>query len=297
MKKIVYISGGIGGAKLAKGFYGVDDIELSIVINTGDDENIHGIKLSPDIDSVMYSLAGIEGEFGWGQKEDTFNVSNFYKKYKTQLFSIGDKDLALKLFRNQMFNDGKTLTEITKFFTDFYNLNCTLLPMTNDKVQTTLTTVNNEILSFQEYFVEKKADPKLKKIDYVGSDSANITSEVSSVLKKADQVIIGPSNPFLSIGPILSIDKIRKLIVSHNNVVVVSPFINNKALKGPSDKNFKDFGFQPNIEGLKVFYQDIANQFIVHENENEEENVFSKNILFSEESVAVNLAKEIVQNV
>ena len=297
MKKIVYISGGIGGAKLAKGFYGVDDIELSIVINTGDDENIHGIKLSPDIDSVMYSLAGIEGEFGWGQKEDTFNVSNFYKKYKTQLFSIGDKDLALKLFRNQMFNDGKTLTEITKFFTDFYNLNCTLLPMTNDKVQTTLTTVDNEILSFQEYFVEKKANPKLKKIDYVGSDSANITSEVSSVLKKADQIIIGPSNPFLSIGPILSINKIRKLIVSHNNVVVVSPFINNKALKGPSDKNFKDFGFQPNIEGLKVFYQDIANQFIVHENENEEENVFSKNILFSEESVAVNLAKEIVQNV
>ena len=297
MKKIVYISGGIGGAKLAKGFYGVDDIELSIVINTGDDENIHGIKLSPDIDSVMYSLAGIEGEFGWGQKEDTFNVSNFYKKYKTQLFSIGDKDLALKLFRNQMFYDGKTLTEVTKFFTDFYNLNCTLLPMTNDKVQTTLTTVNNEILSFQEYFVEKKADPKLKKIDYVGSDSANITSEVSSVLKKADQIIIGPSNPFLSIGPILSINKIRKLIVSHNNVVVVSPFINNKALKGPSDKNFKDFGFQPNIEGLKVFYQDIANHFIVHENENEEENVFSKNILFSEESVAVNLAKEIVQNV
>ena len=297
MKKIVYISGGIGGAKLAKGFYGVDDIELSIIINTGDDENIHGIKLSPDIDSVMYSLAGIEGEFGWGQKEDTFNVSNFYKKYKTQLFSIGDKDLALKLFRNQMFYDGKTLTEVTKFFTDFYNLNCTLLPMTNDKVQTTLSTVNNEILSFQEYFVEKKADPKLKKIDYVGSDSANITSEVSSVLKKADQIIIGPSNPFLSIGPILSINKIRKLIVSHNNVVVVSPFINNKALKGPSDKNFKDFGFQPNIEGLKVFYQDIANQFIVHENENEEENVFSKNILFSEESVAVNLAKEIVQNV
>ena len=297
MKKIVYISGGIGGAKLAKGFYGVDDIELSIVINTGDDENIHGIKLSPDIDSVMYSLACIEGEFGWGQKEDTFNVSNFYKKYKTQLFSIGDKDLALKLFRNQMFNDGKTLTEITKFFTDFYNLNCTLLPMTNDKVQTTLTTVNNEILSFQEYFVEKKADPKLKKIDYVGSDSANITSEVSNVLKKADHIIIGPSNPFLSIGPILSIKKIRKLIVSHKNVTVVSPFINNKALKGPSDKNFKDFGFQPNIEGLKVFYQDIANQFIVHENENEEENVFSKNILFSEESVAVNLAKEIVQNV
>ena len=297
MKKIVYISGGIGGAKLAKGFYGLDDIELSIVINTGDDENIHGIKLSPDIDSVMYSLAGIEGEFGWGQKEDTFSVSNFYKKYKTQLFSIGDKDLALKLFRNQMFNDGKTLTEITKFFTDFYNLNCTLLPMTNDKVQTTLTTVDNEILSFQEYFVEKKADPKLKKIDYVGSDSANITSEVSSVLKKADQIIIGPSNPFLSIGPILSIKKLRKLIVSHNNVVVVSPFINNKALKGPSDKNFKDFGFQPNIEGLKIFYQDIANQFIVHENENEEENVFSKNILFSEESVAVNLAKEIVQHV
>lgn len=296
MKKIAYISGGIGGAKLAKGFYALENIDLSIVINTGDDENIHGVKLSPDIDSVMYALAGIEGEFGWGQKDDTFNVSTLYKQYQEQEFSVGDKDLALKLYRNQLINEGKTLTEVTRSFTEFYNLNCTLLPMSNDKIKTTLTTIDDEVLSFQEYFVERKAVPKLKKVDYLGSEEANITDEVSMALTKADQIIIGPSNPILSIGPILSIQKIKEIILSHDDVTVVSPFINEKALKGPSDKNFNDFGFEANIKGLKDFYKDIANQFFVHENEELEENVRTWNILFSDKSVAIKLAKEILKN-
>ena len=115
-------------------------------------------------------LADMEGEFGWGQKDDTFNVSDYFKKYKNQQFSIGDKDLALKLLRNQMLHDGNTLTEITKFFTEFYNLNCALLPMTNDQIKTTLTTSDNEILSFQEYFVERKAEPELKEVVYKGAE-------------------------------------------------------------------------------------------------------------------------------
>ena len=159
MKKIAYISGGIGGAKLAKGFYALKNIDLSIVVNTADDENIHGVKLSPDVDSVMYALANMQGEFGWGQKKDTFEVSNFYKEYHKQQFSIGDKDLALKLYRNQMLNDGKNLTEVTKFFTDFYKLRCRILPMTNDVVSTFVTTDEDEVLSFQEYFVERRAEP------------------------------------------------------------------------------------------------------------------------------------------
>ena len=296
MKKLVYISGGIGGAKLAKGFYAQKNIDLSIIVNTGDDEIIHGVKLSPDLDSVMYALSNMEGEFGWGQRDDTFNVSNYFKNYKTQQFSIGDKDLALKLFRNQMFHDGHNLTEITKFLTEFYNLSCALLPMTNDQVKTTLTTSDNEILSFQEYFVERKAEPGLKEVVYSGAEKASITDEVKQALIEADQIVIGPSNPILSIGPILSIDTIKELISNSKDVTVVSPFIDNKALKGPSDENFKAFGLEPNIEGLKVFYKDIANNFIVHENEKSERNVRTKNILFSDEEIAVNLAKEIIRD-
>ena len=296
MKKLVYISGGIGGAKLAKGFYAQKNIDLSIIVNTGDDEIIHGVKLSPDLDSVMYALSNMEGEFGWGQRDDTFNVSNYFKNYKSQQFSIGDKDLALKLFRNQMFHDGHNLTEITKFLTEFYNLSCALLPMTNDQVKTTLTTSDNEILSFQEYFVERKAEPGLKEVVYSGAEKASITDEVKQALIEADQIVIGPSNPILSIGPILSIDIIKELISRSKDVTVVSPFIDNKALKGPSDENFKDFGLEPNIEGLKVFYKDIANNFVVHENEKSEKNVRTKNILFSDEEIAVNLAKEIVSD-
>ena len=158
----------------------------------------------------MYALANMEGEFGWGQKDDTFNVSDYFKNYKSQQFSIGDKDLALKLLRNQMLHDGQTLTEITKFLTKFYNLNCDLLPMTNDQIKTTLTTSDNEILSFQEYFVERKAEPELKEVAYKGAENASITDEVKKALMEADQIVIGPSNPILSIGPILSISIINE---------------------------------------------------------------------------------------
>ena len=241
----------------------------------------------------MYALANMEGEFGWGQENDTFIVSEYFKKYQDQQFSIGDKDMALKLFRNQMLNDGKNLTEITNFFTEFYNLGCRILPMSNQVIRTTLTTVDKEILSFQEYFVERKAEPVLRDIEYKGADKASPSKEVTDALLEADKIIIGPSNPILSIGPILSIKRIKNIICEHPSVTVISPFINQKALKGPSDRNFADFGLEPNLNGLKEFYKDTANKFVVHENERTDENTSAENILFSEPNIAVNLAKKI----
>ena len=159
MKKIVYLSGGIGGAKLAKGFYKLKDIDLTIIVNTGDDETIHGVRLSPDIDSVIYALAGIEGQFGWGQKNDTFSVNKEYKKYIPQEFILGDKDLALNLFRNQLFLEGKSLTQITNIITDKFDLNCKILPMSDNLVSTKIKTSDGKLLDFQEYFVELKSEP------------------------------------------------------------------------------------------------------------------------------------------
>ena len=297
MKKIVYLSGGIGGAKLAKGFYNLKEIDLTIIINTGDDETIQGVRLSPDIDSVIYALAGIEGEFGWGQKNDSFTVSEEFKKYLPQEFNIGDKDLALNLFRNQLFSEGKSLTQITNIISDKFDLNCKILPMSNDLVSTKIKTVENKLLDFQEYFVELKSEPNLSDIIYLNSEKADITSEVAIAIEEAEKIVIGPSNPILSIGPILSIQNLMEKLIINKNTYVVSPFIQKKAIKGPSKKNFEDLGYKSDITGVKDFYKDIGTFFIVQTGDSDEaENTIEENILFKSEKDAINLARYIVDH-
>ena len=297
MKKIVYLSGGIGGAKLAKGFYNLKDIDFKIIVNTGDDETIQGVRLSPDIDSVIYALAGIEGKYGWGQKNDSFVVSKEFKKYLPEEFSIGDKDLALNLFRNQLFSEGKSLTQITNIISDKFGLNCKIFPMTDVLVSTEIKTVDNKLLDFQEYFVELKSEPNLIDIIYLNSEKADITSEVAIAIEEADKIVIGPSNPILSIGPILSIQNLKEKFIINKNTYVVSPFIQNKAIKGPSKKNFEDLGYKSDITGVKDFYKDIGTFFIVQTGDSDKaENTIEENILFKTEKDAINLARYIVDH-
>ena len=297
MKKIVYLSGGIGGAKLAKGFYHSNDIDLTIIINTGDDEVIHGVPLSPDIDSVMYALAGIEGEMGWGIANDTFSVSDEYKKFIPQNFSIGDKDLALNLYRNQLLSEGKSLTEITKVFAEHLNLECNLIPMTDDIVSTKLKTDDGSLLDFQEYFVEQQAKPKLTEVVYYGSENAKVSDQLIKKIEESEIVVIGPSNPILSIGPILSLNKIKEKLSSHNNVYVINPFINSKAIKGPSKNNFEDLGYTSDIQGIKTFYKDVGNKYIVHPGDSDgAQDTVEHNILFNELENSKKLVEFIVNH-
>ena len=297
MKKIVYLSGGIGGAKLAKGFYNLNDIDLTIIVNTGDDETIHGVRLSPDIDSVIYALAGIEGQFGWGQKNDTFSVNEEYKKYLPQEFNLGDKDLALNLFRNQLFAEGKSLTQITNIITDKFDLNCKILPMSNNLVSTKIKTSNGKLLDFQEYFVELKSEPKISDVIYSESEEAKITREVSNALDQADKIVVGPSNPILSIGPILAIQNLKEKLTNNSSTYVVSPFIENKAIKGPSKKNFEELGYKSDITGIKEFYNNIGNYYIVQSGDTDKaENTIEKNILFKSTEDSTNLARYIVDH-
>ena len=297
MKKIVYLSGGIGGAKLAKGFYSLNDIDLTIIVNTGDDETIHGVRLSPDIDSVIYALAGIEGEFGWGQKNDTFLVNEEYKKYFQQEFNLGDKDLALNLFRNQLFSEGKSLTQITNIITDKFDLNCKILPMSDNLVSTKIKTSNGKLLDFQEYFVELKSLPEISDVIYSESEKAKITKEVSNALDQADKIVVGPSNPILSIGPILAIQNLKEKLTNSSSTYVVSPFIENKAIKGPSKKNFEDLGYKSDITGIKEFYNNIGNYYIVQSGDTDKaENTIEKNILFKSTEDSTNLARYIVDH-
>ena len=297
MKKIVYLSGGIGGAKLAKGFYNLNDIDLTIIVNTGDDETIHGVRLSPDIDSVIYALAEIEGRFGWGQKNDTFSVSEEYKKYLPQEFNLGDKDLALNLFRNQLFSEGKSLTQITNIITDKFDLNCKILPMTDNLVSTKIKTTNGKLLDFQEYFVELKSEPKISEVIYLESEKADITEEVSNALDQANKIVVGPSNPILSIGPILAIKNLKEKLTNSSSTYVVSPFIENKAIKGPSKKNFEDLGYKSDITGIKEFYNNIGNYYIVQSGDTDKaENTIEKNILFKYKEDSTKLARYIVDH-
>ena len=297
MKKIVYLSGGIGGAKLAKGFYNLNDIDLTIIVNTGDDETIHGVRLSPDIDSVIYALAGIEGQFGWGQKNDTFSVNEDYKKYIPQEFNLGDKDLALNLYRNQLFSQGKSLTQITNIITDKFDLNCKILPMSDNLVSTKIKTSNGKLLDFQEYFVELKSEPKISGVIYSESEKADITMEVSNALDQADKIVVGPSNPILSIGPILAIQNLKEKLTNNSSTYVVSPFIENKAIKGPSKKNFEDLGYKSDITGIKKFYNNIGNYYIVQSGDTDKaENTIEKNILFRSKEDSTKLARYIVDH-
>lgn len=297
MKKIVYLSGGIGGAKLAKGFYNLNDIDLTIIVNTGDDETIHGVRLSPDIDSVIYALAGIEGQFGWGQKNDTFSVNEEYKKYIPQEFNLGDKDLALNLYRNQLFSKGKSLTQITNIITDKFDLNCKILPMSDNLVSTKIKTSNGKLLDFQEYFVELKSEPEISDVIYSESEKADITMEVSNALDQADKIVVGPSNPILSIGPILAIQNLKEKLTNNSSTYVVSPFIENKAIKGPSKKNFEELGYKSDITGIKEFYNNIGNYYIVQSGDTDKaENTIEKNILFKSTEDSTNLARYIVDH-
>ncbi len=297
MKKVVYLSGGVGGAKFAKGLSKLKNIDLSIIVNTGDDEYIHGVALSPDIDSVIYGLANIEGKFGWGILNDKFMVNNELKKFYDLNFMIGDKDLALNLFRNQMLNDGLQLTEITEIIKNKFNIKCKILPMSDDKVSTKLITKNGDKLNFQNYFVEKKAKPRLSRVVYEGSRKAKASNQVTNLINQSDVLIVGPSNPILSIGPILSISRINKSMQNHNNVIAISPFVGKKALKGPSVQNFIDMGYKPDIQGLKKYYKNRVNKFYVHHGDSDNSsNVFEDQIVFKNENDSKNLANRILQN-
>ena len=297
MKKIVYLSGGVGGAKFAKGLSKLNNIDLSIIVNTGDDEYIHGVALSPDIDSVIYGLANTEGKYGWGVLNDKFTVHNELKKFNDLNFMIGDKDLALNLFRNQLINDGLKLTEITDLIKNKFNISCKILPMSDDKVSTKLITKKGDMLNFQNYFVEKKAKPRLSKVVYEGSRKASSSNQVIDLINQSDVLIVGPSNPILSIGPILSISRINQSIQDHNNVIAISPFVGKKALKGPSVQNFIDMGYKPDIQGLKKYYKNRVNKFYVHHGDSDNSsNVFEDQIVFRNENDSKNLANRILQN-
>jgi LPPG:FO 2-phospho-L-lactate transferase len=264
MTKVVAISGGVGGAKLAKGlalFSG--DVELSVVVNTGDDFEHLGLLISPDIDTVTYALAGIANpEMGWGRADETYNVFNELPRYDApSWFRLGDKDLALHLERTGRLRRGETLTAVTAAICRKLGIEAAVLPMTDAPVPTRVQMTDGE-LDFQDYFVRLRCEPVVTGFRFAGIEHASMTDEVRTALNEADAIVFGPSNPFVSVEPILSLAGMRDLVRS-KPAVAVSPIVAGAAIKGPAAKMLGELGLDASALAVARKYAGLMQGFVI----------------------------------
>jgi len=265
--KIIALSGGVGGAKLCLGLHQIyAPEELYFITNTGDDFLYLGFYIAPDVDTLVYTLAGINNtETGWGRADETWKTHNVLGELGADnWFKLGDKDLALHLHRSKALRNGERLTSITQDIANRFHLKATVLPMSDHMIQTVVDT-NKGLLSFQEYFVKQASKPKIKNISFK-SKNPEPSAEVTEILMDPDLrgIVICPSNPYLSIDPILSIEKIRQSITeSKRPRVAVSPIINGQSVKGPTTKIMDELGLEANVLTIAQHYKDYIDGIVI----------------------------------
>lgn len=262
--KVVELSGGVGGARLARGLAAIAAVDLTVIVNVGDDESNHDLHVSPDLDTVVYTLAGVEGEHGWGRRQDTFVTNEELGRFGLDnTFQLGDKDLALKLYRSQRMRLGDPLSEITRSVLSFFAVDTPVLPATDDRVRTEIGIEGNEWLSFQNYFVHRQQEDEVRALRFEGADTSVPAPGVVEAINGADAVVIGPSNPPLSIWPILAVPGIREAVAAHRRVAAVSPLFGGKALKGPADRVMASLGLPPGNEGVAEAYLGLIDSLVI----------------------------------
>ncbi|HEX6946807.1 MAG TPA: 2-phospho-L-lactate transferase [Acidimicrobiia bacterium] len=261
--KVVELSGGVGGARLARGLAGLPDLDLTVVVNVGDDEWFHGLRVCADLDTVLYTLAGIEGPEGWGRMDDTFAFNDELARYGVDnRFRIGDRDLALIVTRTARLAAGETLTKITADLSRALGIRPAVLPVTDDEVRTEVR-LDGGWTSFQDYFVIRRNRDEVREVAYRGAESARPGPGVLEAIAAADLVVVGPSNPPLSVWPILAVPGIREAVASHPRVVAVSPLFRGKALKGPADRVMSTLGLPPGTQGVARAYEGLIDTLVV----------------------------------
>ena len=265
IKKIVLIAGGVGGAKLAEGLNSIKDINLTIIGNIADDDEFHGLRVSPDIDTLTYTLSGmVNRKQGWGVKNDNYKTLSMLNKLGEETWmSLGDLDFGLHIYRQHRLLKDHRPTIIANEIAKKLGVTADIILPTDDKIRTEVQTKSGWI-SFQEYFVKKRCSPKIIKLKYTGIKSAKMTKEAKKALFNAELIIIAPSNPLVSINPILEIPGFKSIIRKNNKrVIAVSPLIQGKAVKGPATKMLKQLGFKPNSFSCMQMYNDICETFIL----------------------------------
>jgi len=265
---ICVLAGGVGAARLLNGLKDVVPAEeITAVVNTGDDAIMHGLYICPDIDTVTYTLAGVNNiETGWGLKGETWLAMESLEKLGGKTwFSLGDRDLATHMYRTDRLSEGAGLKEITAEITSAMGVRVNLLPMTENRVETMVTLLKSgDEISFQEYFVKYHHDVSISSVRFNGSAEAQATSGVIDTIKNAELVIIAPSNPLVSIAPIFSVTEISDAVKARKkDVVAVSPIVAGAALKGPADRLLKELGHEASVEGVAKYYQDWISTLVI----------------------------------
>jgi LPPG:FO 2-phospho-L-lactate transferase len=307
-EKYLALSGGVGGAKLALGLSHVLDTEqLLVVANTGDDFQHLGFSVSPDIDTLIYTLSGLNNkELGWGRQDESWSFMQACEELGMETwFRLGDKDLALHLFRTQALVQGLTLSEVTRELCNRFNIKTRITPMSDDPVNTFVNTTMGT-LPFQEYFVKQRCLPEVSGIEYKGIDNAKMSPSFDQYLNDPalQAVIICPSNPFLSVQPILSIATVRKKLKEiMQPVIIVSPIVEGQALKGPAAKMMKELNIDCDVNGVVELYADIADGIVIDNKdsahvekiESRGIKVHTSNIVMQSLQERIDLAREVVQ--
>jgi LPPG:FO 2-phospho-L-lactate transferase len=263
--KIVALAGGVGGAKLVHGLAQILPPEtLTVIVNTGDDFEHYGLYICPDLDTVCYTLAGLANpDTGWGREDESWQaIENARKLGGPGWFNLGDRDLGTHLERTRRMRDSQALSQITHDFCAAWGIRQTVLPMSDQPVRTIVETDEGE-LAFQEYFVRRRCEPKVKGFRFEGLDKAEAAPGALEAIEAADAVVICPSNPWVSIDPILSVLKLRSTVHRPRSVVAVSPIIGGKTVKGPAAKMYAELGIQPSALAVAEHYRDLLNGFVI----------------------------------
>lgn len=264
--KVVALAGGVGGAKLAHGLAQVLRSEdLTVIVNTGDDFEHFGLYICPDLDTVCYTLAGIANpETGWGRADETWNaIENISKLGGSDWFKLGDRDLATHLERTRRLKEGYSLSQITRDFCKAWGIDHTVLPMSDSPVRTFVETDQGE-LAFQEYFVQRRCEPRVTGFWFDGVNEAEPVRGAREAIESADAMIICPSNPWVSIDPILQV--ISPLLQGERfgaRLVAVSPIIGGQAIKGPAAKMYRELGIEPSALAVANHYRRLATDFVL----------------------------------
>jgi LPPG:FO 2-phospho-L-lactate transferase len=264
--KITALAGGVGAARFLQGLVRVvNPRKLRVIANTADDIEFFGLHVSPDIDIVIYTLARVvNSETGWGFRNDSFACLGGLREYKYEdWFLLGDRDLATHIHRTWLLRQGRSLTQVTDTIRKRFSLEPRILPMTNDPVATKIAT-DKGVIHFQEYLVKRKAKDRVRKVFFEGIQKAKPTQEVLESILKADGIIICPSNPIVSIGPILALKGVRKALqTTEAKILAISPIVAGKPIKGPAAKIMSGIGMKVSATQVGQIYQDFLDFFII----------------------------------
>ena len=263
------LAGGVGAARYLRGaLEAFDPRTVTAIVNVGDDVVLHGLRISPDLDTCTYTLAeAIDPERGWGLVDESWQAMTELGRYGGEnWFGLGDRDLGTHLFRTDRLAAGATLTEVTAEIGQAWGLTCRLLPVTDDPVETRVTLVEGGEIGFQEYFVRLQHDVPVRAVRFVGAAEARPTAAAMTAIEDATTLVIAPSNPIVSIGPVLAIPGVTTAVQARRDRnVAVSPIIGGKALKGPADRMLRELGEEPTVVGIARRYRDLAATLVIDE--------------------------------